>query len=133
MARWFRFYDDFFQHPKTRRLKNPLHKLVVISAWAISSRSPIRGLLLIGKNLPANEEDIATEADIPVEVVRQALGTQENPGPVTKDALYLTWTEDGILYSPSWAERQFVEDPTNSIRQKRHKEIKTQKLPVPDE
>lgn len=123
MAQWFRFYDDFFHHLKTRRLKNPLFKLVVIAAWSISSRSPERGKLLIGsERLPADAEDIANEADIPVEIVVEALGTKEQPGPVTKDRLYLTWDENGVLCSPTWAERQFGNDPTNADRQRRHRE-----------
>lgn len=87
---------------------------------------------MIGTGVPAEPQDIANEADIPVEIVVEALGTPDNPGPVTKQALYLTWNEEGVLYAPAWSERQFENDPTNKERQARHREQKQAQTPEPD-
>ncbi|HEY3363879.1 MAG TPA: hypothetical protein VGK74_02350 [Symbiobacteriaceae bacterium] len=129
MSRWFRFYDDFFHHPKTKRL-NGQQRLVVIGAWSIASRSPTRGVLLLNKDLAAEPIDIANEIELPLQAVIEALGTMQEPGPVTRRGMFLEWREDGVLIVPNWNERQFVDvDPTNAERQKRYRDAHPEAKP----
>lgn len=131
-VRWFCFYDDFFHHLKTSRLTKD-QRWAVIGGWAIASRSPVRGVLLINKDLPAEPLDIANEVSISLEAVQEALGTPQSPGPVTKKGMFLQWRDDGVLISPNWDERQFfMKDPTNAKRQRKHRESKRQNTSEPD-
>lgn len=132
MSTWFRFFDDFFDHPKTRRLTKE-QRLVVIGSWCIASRSPVRGVLMINEDLPAEPIDIANKVDLPLDVVLESLGTPDNPGPVARKGMFLAWRADGVLLSPNWGERQFQSlDVTNAARQRRFREKRGRQPPEPD-
>lgn len=133
---WFRFFDDFYRHPKTRRLTND-QRTVVTVCWCIASRSHERGVLWATSTLPTIPADIADEARLPIEVVEEALGTIDRPGPVTQKGMFVSWRGDGVLYIPSWNEEQFTirNDPTNAERQRRHRSRQREERspPEPDE
>ena len=112
---WFRFYCETVTDPKLRRIP-PEQRWVWPAVLTIARESPTPGHLLIDEGMPANIEDIADKAAVPVKVARAALDYFLSvPGFLVK--------VDGVLIAPNFTERQYESDSsTNRTRKHRSKE-----------
>ncbi len=127
---WFRFYSEAIRDAKIRRLARLMQASVAeaVGVWAIvlsiASESPERGVLLIGKGVPAEEEDLSQMAGITG--VRRWLDHMKALGMLTFRQ------EDQAWVVTHWGERQFASDDTTGRvnrwrQQKRQEQGETQR------
>lgn len=112
--KWFRLYTEVRRDPKLRRLPVS-YRWVWIAILCIARESPKPGWLLLRKNMPAKPEDIADEANVPLEDAARAIE-------FFKSGSYeMLAEENGVLRVINWGKRQFEND-SSAARTRRYRE-----------
>ena len=109
---WVRLYTETKNDRKIRRL-DPAHRWLWCVLLMMAKESPVEGWLYIAEGEPATIDDIADEANLPIDVVGNGLGTFRE----------LSFIEevDGVFHLINWEKRQFKSDISTS-RTRKHRE-----------
>lgn len=97
---WLRLYVETPRDQKVRRLA-PEHRWLWIVLLCMAKQSPEPGKLLIGPS-PATVEDIADEAKLPADVVREGLDAIERLGMIDR--------QGEVVIVTAWDKRQYASD-----------------------
>lgn len=114
---WLRLYTEITNDRKLRRLSPP-HRWLWITMMCMARKSPVPGVLLLSKNIPANVEDLADEAAISVDDVVSGVEIFK-----AQDMLQEI---DSVYSLINWDKRQFNSDnSTNRVKSWRAKQSET--------
>lgn len=120
---WFRFYHETLHDKKIRTL-TPAHRWVWVAVLVCASESPIRGLLLITDDEPAEAAYLADLANVSTSTVTKALEIFAGPGRnlIERNAEMDCWQVC------KWDERQFESDTSTDRTRKWREARRLQKL-----
>jgi DnaD/phage-associated family protein len=98
---WFRMYHDITRDHKLRRHPSAV-KWIWISLLCIANQSPIRGYLLLSRNVSVTLQDVTDESGEDLATVEKAMAIFKS-----QDMLEEV---DGVLHIKNWDKRQFISD-----------------------
>lgn len=95
----FMVANDIGRNLKLARMKPAERWAYVAGVLSIAAQAEMRGTLLIGR-APADERDVARQADVPVTVARAALKQLRTLGVLERDADGIEWVHDFGVHNP---------------------------------
>lgn len=111
---WLRLYTEVAGDRKLRRLPAEQRWLWVV-VLCVAKESPRPGWLFLSEGVPVTEEDLADQAAVPIEAVRDGLKSFAGQNMVE--------IQDGVYHVTNWDDRQFESDlsveRTRRYRQKK--------------
>lgn len=112
---WVRLYTEIRHDRKLRRL-SPAQRWLWVTILTMAKDSPSPGWLLLSENVPVIAEDLADEAAIDIDDVKEGIKAfiQQN----------MLEEVDGVLHLVNWDKRQFVSD-SSTERVKRYRQRQT--------